>query len=186
MLGLKELIAMGVGGMVGGGIFSVLGLSVSLAGHAAPIIAFAIGGVIALLTGVSYSRLGAVLSTASAINATLFGTARLGMVMARDQALPHVFSLRERTKDIPWVSLCIISALAIIFVSLGNLEIISSFASSTFLLIFVCINLAAFLLRDKIGLHAAVPLCWISPSAWPLGWCLAFTCGGTTGQVWPG
>ncbi|NOX80350.1 MAG: amino acid permease [Deltaproteobacteria bacterium] len=112
--------------------------------------------------------LGAVLSTASAINATLFGTARLGMVMARDQALPHVFSLRERTKDIPWVSLCIISALAIIFVSLGNLEIISSFASSTFLLIFVCINLAAFLLRDKIGLHAAVPLLGftLSLAAW--------------------
>ena len=56
-LGLKELIAMGVGGMVGGGIFSVLGLSVGMAGHAAPI-AFALGGFIALLTGYSYSKLG--------------------------------------------------------------------------------------------------------------------------------
>jgi len=56
-LGLKELVAMGVGGMVGGGIFSVLGLSVGLAGHAAPI-AFALGGIIALLTGWSYARLG--------------------------------------------------------------------------------------------------------------------------------
>ena len=36
-LGLKGLVAMGVGGMVEGGIFSVLGLSVPLAGHAAPI-----------------------------------------------------------------------------------------------------------------------------------------------------
>ena len=36
-LGLKELVAMGVGGMVGGGIFSVLGLAVAQAGHAAPI-----------------------------------------------------------------------------------------------------------------------------------------------------
>ena len=36
-LGLKELIAMGIGGMVGGGIFSVLGLSVASSGHAAPI-----------------------------------------------------------------------------------------------------------------------------------------------------
>ena len=42
-LGLKELVAIGVGGMVGGGIFSVLGLSVSLSGNAAPI-AFAFGG----------------------------------------------------------------------------------------------------------------------------------------------
>jgi amino acid transporter len=56
-LGLKELVAMGVGGMVGGGIFSVLGLSVSSAGHAAPF-AFLIGGMIALMTGYSYARLG--------------------------------------------------------------------------------------------------------------------------------
>lgn len=56
-LELKELVAMGVGGMVGGGIFSVLGLSVALSGHAAPI-AFALGGLIALLTGFSYTRLG--------------------------------------------------------------------------------------------------------------------------------
>jgi amino acid transporter len=57
LLGLKELVAMGVGGMVGGGIFSVLGLAVGLAGHAAPI-AFALGGTIAMLTGWSYARLG--------------------------------------------------------------------------------------------------------------------------------
>ena len=45
-LGLKELVSMGIGGMVGGGIFSVLGLSVSVAGHAAPV-AFALGGIVA-------------------------------------------------------------------------------------------------------------------------------------------
>lgn len=56
-LTLKEVIAMGIGGMVGGGIFSVLGLAIAQAGHAAPI-AFAIGGVIAMLTGLSYARLG--------------------------------------------------------------------------------------------------------------------------------
>ena len=56
-LGLKELVAMGVGGMVGGGIFSVLGLAIAQAGHAAPI-AFALGGIIALVTGLSYAKLG--------------------------------------------------------------------------------------------------------------------------------
>ena len=56
-LGLKELVAMGVGGMVGGGIFSVLGLSVAISGHAAPI-AFGLGSIIALLTGFSYTKLG--------------------------------------------------------------------------------------------------------------------------------
>ncbi|RLA88580.1 MAG: amino acid transporter, partial [Deltaproteobacteria bacterium] len=51
--------------------------------------------------------LGALLSTSSAINATFFGTARLGMVMAQEDELPKAFSHKERTKDIPWISLLI-------------------------------------------------------------------------------
>ncbi|PHS24542.1 MAG: hypothetical protein COA84_09170 [Robiginitomaculum sp.] len=55
-LGLVELVAMGVGGMIGGGIFSVLGLAVGIAGHAAPL-AFLIGALIALAGGYSYVKL---------------------------------------------------------------------------------------------------------------------------------
>ena len=55
-LGLKELIAMGVGGMIGGGIFSVLGIAVGLAGHAAPL-SFLIDMFIALAAGYHYVRL---------------------------------------------------------------------------------------------------------------------------------
>lgn len=55
-LGLSELIAIGVGGMIGGGIFSVLGLAVDISGHAAPI-AFLIGSAIAGVAGYSYVRL---------------------------------------------------------------------------------------------------------------------------------
>ena len=102
--------------------------------------------------------LGALLSTASAINATLFGTARLGKVMARDEALPRVFSHRERTRDIPWVSLCVITAMTLLFVNLGDLTMISSFASATFLMIFAAINLAALRLRARIGIAPALPL----------------------------
>lgn len=46
---------MGVGGMIGGGIFSVLGLTVKITGHAAPI-AFALGGIVALTAGYSYVK----------------------------------------------------------------------------------------------------------------------------------
>lgn len=102
--------------------------------------------------------LGALLSTASAINATLFGTARLGKVMAEDEALPRVFSMRERTRDIPWVSLCVISAATLVFVNLGDLTIISSFASSTFLLIFASINFSAFRLHKRIVINLIAPL----------------------------
>ncbi len=96
--------------------------------------------------------LGAILSTASAINATLFGTARLGKVMAQEKALPKLFSMRERTKDIPWASLSIISAITILFVNIGDLTIISSFSSSSFLLIFASINLSAFKIRKEINI----------------------------------
>ncbi len=55
-LGLKELVAIGVGGMVGGGIFSVMGLAVGITGNATPI-AFLLGGLLALIAGYSYIKL---------------------------------------------------------------------------------------------------------------------------------
>ncbi len=55
-IGLFAATAIGIGGMVGGGIFAVLGLSVQLTGGGAPV-AFALAGVVALLTAYSYARL---------------------------------------------------------------------------------------------------------------------------------
>ncbi len=55
-VGLWGAVAIGVGGMVGGGIFAVLGLSVQIAKGGAPI-AFAAAGCVALLTARSYALL---------------------------------------------------------------------------------------------------------------------------------
>jgi len=55
-IGYWSTVAIGVGGMVGGGIFAVLGLSVQLTRGAAPI-AFGLAGLVALLTAYSYTRL---------------------------------------------------------------------------------------------------------------------------------
>ncbi|MFR9800309.1 APC family permease [Streptomyces sp. MS06] len=55
-LGVPALVSIGIGGMVGGGIFSVLGLTVQVAGAGA-YVSFLVGGVVAALTGVSYSLL---------------------------------------------------------------------------------------------------------------------------------
>ncbi len=55
-IGLFGAIAVGVGGMVGGGIFAVLGEAVSLA-HGATAIAFLFAGIVALLTSYSYAKL---------------------------------------------------------------------------------------------------------------------------------
>lgn len=55
-INLKEAISIGIGGMVGGGIFAVLGLAVSLAKGGTPI-AFLFAGIIALITSYSYVKL---------------------------------------------------------------------------------------------------------------------------------
>ena len=55
-IGLLGAISIGVGGMVGGGIFAVLGEAVSLA-HGATALAFLFAGVVAFLTSYSYSKL---------------------------------------------------------------------------------------------------------------------------------
>ncbi|RSC92920.1 APC family permease [Tenacibaculum singaporense] len=55
-IGLKEAISIGIGGMVGGGIFAVLGLAVLLAKGGTPI-AFLLAGILALLTSYSYIHL---------------------------------------------------------------------------------------------------------------------------------
>lgn len=48
-IGLKEAISIGIGGMVGGGIFAVLGLAVALGKGGTPV-SFLIAGFIALIT----------------------------------------------------------------------------------------------------------------------------------------
>lgn len=55
-LGYWSIVSIGVGGMVGGGIFAVLGLAVQLA-HGGTPVAFALAGIVALTTSYSYARL---------------------------------------------------------------------------------------------------------------------------------
>lgn len=57
VLGVPELIAIALGGMVGGGIFTILGISVSMIGVYTPI-AIILGGMIASLAAYSYIKLG--------------------------------------------------------------------------------------------------------------------------------
>lgn len=62
-IGLVAAVSIGIGGMVGAGIFSILGVVAEAAGNAMWL-AFAMGGVVALLSTYSYARLGAVFPSA--------------------------------------------------------------------------------------------------------------------------
>jgi amino acid transporter len=79
-LGLAALVSIGIGGMVGGGIFSVLGLTVQTAGGGA-YVAFLVGGAVAALTGRSYAVLSVRVRSRGGTAAFLdraFGTAVAG------------------------------------------------------------------------------------------------------------
>ncbi|GGB75570.1 hypothetical protein GCM10007424_14390 [Flavobacterium suaedae] len=56
-LGLLELIAIALGGMVGGGIFTILGVSVAMVGNITPV-AIITGGILAAMAAYSYVKLG--------------------------------------------------------------------------------------------------------------------------------
>ena len=56
-LGVLELVAIALGGMVGGGIFTILGVSVSMIGVFTPV-AILLGGFLAALAAYSYIKLG--------------------------------------------------------------------------------------------------------------------------------
>jgi amino acid transporter len=55
-IGYWSVVAIGIGGMVGGGIFAVLGLAVQLARGGTPV-AFLLAGAVAFITSYSYARL---------------------------------------------------------------------------------------------------------------------------------
>jgi amino acid transporter len=62
-IGMAAGVSIGIGGMVGAGIFSILGVVAQAAGNAMWL-AFAIGGVVALLSTYSYAKLGATFPSA--------------------------------------------------------------------------------------------------------------------------
>ena len=60
---MAAAVSIGIGGMVGPGIFSILGVVAQVAGNAMWL-SFAVGGVVALLSTYSYAKLGATFPSA--------------------------------------------------------------------------------------------------------------------------
>jgi amino acid transporter len=90
----------------------------------------------------------AVLATLSAINATLYGTARLSYSIATEGELP--VALERRVWSEP-VGLLISAAAALLLANLLDLSEISSVASAVFLVVFGAVNAAALKAHREIG-----------------------------------
>jgi amino acid transporter len=90
----------------------------------------------------------ALLSTFSAINATIYGNARLGFFLAQKGVLPKLLSKEE--KSIPTVGIWVTSVLSFLLASSISLTEIAIIASAGFLLIFMIVNLSAFKVAKTI------------------------------------
>ncbi len=100
------------------------------------------------LPGLVAVTLGAALSTASAINATLFSSARLAREVAQEGGLPDRFGSRNANGS-PHFAVLALSVLALALALVGGLGGLVSGASVVFLLVFGTLNALA--LRRGVG-----------------------------------
>lgn len=91
----------------------------------------------------------ALLATLSAINATLYGNARLGFLLAKERELPE--PLEKKVWGDSYLGILIVGAITLIMANTIDLNAISIIASAGFLLIFTAVNLAAYKLYGEIG-----------------------------------
>jgi amino acid transporter len=91
----------------------------------------------------------ALLSTASAINATLYGASRISYIVAKEGELPEV--LERKVWHRPLEGLLGVSVLTLLVANIFDVSRISLMGSAGFLIIFICVNVSAFRLHQKIG-----------------------------------
>jgi amino acid transporter len=91
----------------------------------------------------------AMLSTASAMNATVYGAARLSYVIAKDGELPE--ELERKVWGKPIEGLLITSGATLLLANLVDLSSMSTMGSAGFLLIFAAVNVANVKLARETG-----------------------------------
>jgi amino acid transporter len=98
----------------------------------------------------------AAISTASAINSTMYGAAKFTFVIAQHGELPGEFARNVWNK--PIVGLLATGLGTLVLVNVGNLESISTMGSSAFLVIFAAVNYANWRLRREANSSGALAL----------------------------
>jgi amino acid transporter len=99
--------------------------------------------------GFTIVTIAALLATFSAINATIYGNARLSYTLAKDGELPKELDLER--KNIPYIGILVTTLFSVILANSINHTEIAILGSAGFLLIFTVINISAMKLSKKIG-----------------------------------
>ncbi|WP_304545221.1 APC family permease [Sulfurimonas microaerophilic] len=106
--------------------------------------------------GFTLVAIAALLATFSAINATIYGNARLSYIVAMDGELPNFFT--KEKNEIPFMGVIAILGLSLFLANTIDLGEIAIIGSASFLLIFFIVNLSAYRVRDKIGANRYILL----------------------------
>ena len=106
--------------------------------------------------GFTIVAIAALLSTFSAINATIYGNARLGFFLANEGELPKI--LGQEKKNIPTLGVWVTSILSFFLAISISLTEIAIIASAGFLLIFAIVNISAFKLAKEINANRIITL----------------------------
>lgn len=133
-------------------------------------------------TGFILIAIAAMLSTASAINATLYGTARLSYIIAKDGELPSV--LERKVWNEPIEGLLITSGVTLLIANLVDLSSISTMGSVGFLLIFGAVNGANVKLAGETRSRRWLPLLGVGLCLGALASLLWQTAERSPGQLW--
>ena len=104
--------------------------------------------------GFTIVSIAALLSTFSAINATIYGNSRLGYIIAKEGQLPA--DLMREKNDVPIMGTLYTTVLSLLLANSIDLNSIAIIGSAGFLLIFLLVNLSAFRLREEIGARASI------------------------------
>ena len=99
----------------------------------------------------------AILSAASAINATLLGSSRLSYMLSYEGVIPKKIAKINAKTRVPARAIIISGIISLIFVFLFNIEVVATVASIIFMIIFGAVNVSAIkLLEGKRKIPSAI------------------------------
>lgn len=102
--------------------------------------------------GFTLIAIAALLSTSSAVNATLFGSANVAYQIAKNGNLPPMFDRKLWGKDVE--GLFITAGLCILFVLIFPLSAVASMGSAGFLLVYAAVSIGHLRIRKQTGAKA--------------------------------
>lgn len=102
--------------------------------------------------GFTLIAIAALLSTASAVNATLFGSANIAFQLGKNGELPPVFKNQIRGRDVQ--GLFITTGIVLAFVLIFPLRSVAAMGSGAFLLIYTAVGIGHLRIRRETGARA--------------------------------